>query len=223
MVGGTYISRAATPALFEARTMGDEEDDEVGEEEDEAELARNRNVVFNKDATPLESRISRIFYLNAYGNEIFPRANPQFVESLSSATTSVCRPRDAARRPRADLHHAYRLIYSPGSLYTSIIPCLALRGVGEAIATSPTLRAKILFLNSTLDRETPGYTAMDFVEAIRSACSAHYGEEHGHGRPRELEAKELISHVVYIEQGEVQVEVDQLQVSRLVGDPELLV
>lgn len=88
MFGGAYISRSTTPALFEARTLGDEED-EQGEEEDddEAEIERNRNVVFSKDAIPLESRISRIFYLNAYGNEIYPRANPQFIESLSSATT----------------------------------------------------------------------------------------------------------------------------------------
>lgn len=92
MLGGTYISRSTTPALFEARTLGDEEDEqglEGEDDDDEAEAERNRNVVFSKDAIPLESRISRIFYLNAYGNEIFPRANPQFIESLSSATTYV--------------------------------------------------------------------------------------------------------------------------------------
>ncbi|ORY88954.1 hypothetical protein BCR35DRAFT_288228 [Leucosporidium creatinivorum] len=189
MLGGTYISRSTTPALFEARTLGDEEDEQglEGEDDDELEAERNRNVVFSKDAIPLESRISRIFYLNAYGNEIFPRANPQFIESLSSATT---------------------LIYSPGSLYTSIIPCLALRGVGEAIATSSTIRAKVLFLNSSLDRETPDYTALDFVEAIRSACSGTYGEE---GRAHRWEARDLISHVVYIEEGEVQVDTSALE------------
>jgi hypothetical protein len=89
MLGGAYISRSTTPALFEARTLGDEEDEQGEDDDDEAEAERNRNVVFSKDAVPLESRISRIFYLNAYGNEIYPRANPQFTESLSSATTYV--------------------------------------------------------------------------------------------------------------------------------------
>lgn len=103
------------------------------------------------------------------------------------------------------------LIYSPGSLYTSIVPCLALRGVGEAIVTSTSLRARILFCNSTLDRETPGYTALDFVEAIRSACSASYGEG---GPARRWDAREVVSHVVYIEEGEVQVDVGALQVCR---------
>ena len=72
-----------------------------------------------------------------------------------------------------------RLVYACGSLYTSIIPCLALRGVGEAIATSPSLRHKILLLNSSLDRETPGYSALDFVEAIREAATASYGQHCG--------------------------------------------
>lgn len=102
------------------------------------------------------------------------------------------------------------LIYSPGSLYTSIIPCLALRGVGEAIATSTSLCARILFCNSTLDRETPNYTALRFVEAIRSACSASYGEDGGLAQT--WDTRQLVSHVVYIEQGEVQVEVGALQV-----------
>lgn len=84
--GPGYLSRSATPALFEARTLGDEEDDDDAGEEDD-ELVRNHNVLFNKDAIePLESPICRIFYLNAYGNEIYPRANPQFIEALGSAT-----------------------------------------------------------------------------------------------------------------------------------------
>jgi 2-phospho-L-lactate transferase/gluconeogenesis factor (CofD/UPF0052 family) len=55
-----------------------------------------------------------------------------------------------------------------GSLYTSIVPCLLLEGVGEAITSCEC--PKILVLNGYLDRETPHYTARDFVEAIRDAC-----------------------------------------------------
>jgi len=94
---------------------------------------------------PLESRIKRLFYINAYGHEIQPFPNPDFITSLST--------RDV-------------LLYSCGSLWTSIIPCLALRGLTSAIARSRTLRAKILLLNAQNDRETDGYSAVDYVNAI---------------------------------------------------------
>ena len=56
--------------------------------EDDEELVRNHNVAFSKEEIePLEHPIRRIFYMSAYGSEIYPRANPQFMESLSSATT----------------------------------------------------------------------------------------------------------------------------------------
>ena len=101
------------------------------------------------------------------------------------------------------------LIYSPGSLYTSILPCLALRSIGPAIVHSPSLRAKVLLLNSTLDRDTPGYGALDFVEAIRSACAWRYEEE---GREAGgVEAREVVSHVVYVEGAEVGCEVEELE------------
>lgn len=63
----------------------------------------------------------------------------------------------------------------------SIIPCLALRGVSDSIARSPKLQAKILLcelielenhgtdvgtqVNSENDRETEGYTAVDYIQS----------------------------------------------------------
>jgi hypothetical protein len=70
------------------------------------------------------------------------------------------------------LNDAQAVIYSIGSLYTSIIPSLVLKGVGEAIS-NPTIRYKILILNSTIDRETgPSsnpYSALDFIASIAKA------------------------------------------------------
>lgn len=126
-------------------------------------------------------------YLSPFGHETFPKANPLFFSALASASC---------------------LIYSPGSLYTSIIPCLALRSVGSAIINSPSIRARVLFLNSTRDRETPGYTALDFVEAIRSACAWRYDEEGGEAG---VSAREVVSHVVYVEGAEVECEVGELE------------
>ncbi|KAH8696152.1 UPF0052 domain protein [Talaromyces proteolyticus] len=110
---------------------------------------RHKNITFNKTHTEdLPSRISRIWYINPYGQEIRPPASPRVIEAINDSQA---------------------IIYSIGSLYTSIIPSLVLRGVGKAIAMSPA-RHKILILNGSLDRETgPSscpFTAVDFVEAI---------------------------------------------------------
>jgi len=51
-----------------------------------------------------------------------------------------------------------------GSLWTSIMPCLSMRGVGGAIARSSSLRHKILLLNTSHDRETDGLDAIDFLK-----------------------------------------------------------
>lgn len=49
------------------------------------------------------------------------------------------------------------------SLFTSLVPPLALFGVGSAIAMSSRFRAKVLLLNSSYDRESENLTAIDFV------------------------------------------------------------
>ncbi|KAL1956013.1 hypothetical protein VTO42DRAFT_7828 [Malbranchea cinnamomea] len=123
---------------------------------------RNKNINFSKsDVEDLPSRISRIWYINPYGQEIRPPANPRVLEALQSSQA---------------------IIYSIGSLYTSLIPSIILRGVGRAITTCPA-RQKILILNGSIDRETgPSsrpFTAVDFVDAIIRA-----GEDSRRGLPR---------------------------------------
>ena len=102
------------------------------------------NIIFTKPDDgypPLPARISRIIYLNTYGQETFPAPSSAYIQSLQSSEY---------------------LVYSCGSLYTSLIPPLALSGVANAIAMSK-LKAKILLLNGSFDRETDGMTAVDFV------------------------------------------------------------
>ncbi|GJE94182.1 hypothetical protein PsYK624_103500 [Phanerochaete sordida] len=113
---------------------------------------KNRNVFFEASSKEkageyerLRARINRLFYINTYGTEIHPSPNPEFIQHLGQKEV---------------------LVYSCGSLWTSIIPCLALRGVADSIARSKSLRAKILLLNSENDRETDGYTAVDYVNTI---------------------------------------------------------
>ncbi|KAJ5498878.1 LPPG:FO 2-phospho-L-lactate transferase CofD/UPF0052 [Penicillium expansum] len=113
---------------------------------------RNKNIKFSKtENEDLSSRITRIWYINPYGQEIRPPANPRVLEAINDSQA---------------------IIYSIGSLYTSIIPAIVLRGVGKSIVSSPA-RHKILILNGSLDRETgppsAPFSASDFVEAIVSA------------------------------------------------------
>ncbi|KAK5137246.1 hypothetical protein LTR08_000216 [Meristemomyces frigidus] len=114
---------------------------------------RKPALTFSKtDEEDLPARIERLWYINPYGQQITIPANPRVLDALSGASC---------------------IIYSIGSLFTSIIPSLVLRGVGETVS-SPNIKSKILILNGTIDRETgPSsnpYTALDFVAAIANAC-----------------------------------------------------
>ncbi|CAO3650584.1 unnamed protein product [Cunninghamella blakesleeana] len=113
--------------------------------------SNNSNLIFSKtEEEKLSSAIRRIYYMNEYGQEIYPLPNPKVIEQLKELNT---------------------LVYSIGSLYTSILPCLILRGIGKAIAKSRRLKQKILILNGTPDRETDGYTAVDFICTITNALN----------------------------------------------------
>lgn len=127
---------------------------------------RKQYISFQKSHNEdLPSRIERIWYINPYGQEIRPAPNPKVLSSIGEASA---------------------VVYSIGSLYTSLIPCLILRDVGKVLAgsSSPGLatpgngggvKYKILILNGSLDRETRAaggveFTAKDFIAAIADAC-----------------------------------------------------
>ena len=139
---------------------------------------RKPAIAFSKqDEEDLASRIDRLWYINPYGQEITIPASPHVLNALNNANC---------------------IVYSIGSLFTSIIPSLVLRGVGEAIS-SPLIRTKILILNGTLDRETgPSsnpYTALDFVAAIANACA----ESRGLPRPDQDEYFRYVTNVIYLD------------------------
>ncbi|KAL6305673.1 hypothetical protein BKA93DRAFT_209205 [Sparassis latifolia] len=158
-----------------------------------------QNVMFQSRAKgayePLDARISRLYYINAYGNEIHPSPNSDYITNLS--LTDV-------------------LVYSCGSLWTSIIPCLALKGVANAIARSRSLRAKILLLNSRNDRETHGYTAVDYINTIVRTLNTPY-HKHSYGGLGNADttypASAFITHLLYLRGAAIAVDV--LEITRL--------
>ncbi|KAL8743237.1 MAG: hypothetical protein Q9190_004388 [Brigantiaea leucoxantha] len=91
------------------------------------------------------------------------------------------------------------VIYSIGSLYTSLAPSLILRGVGAAIDSGP--RLKILILNGSLDRETGGFGASDFVDAVVRACESSRGRylSVGDGVKEVEVVRRYVTHLIHLE------------------------
>jgi 2-phospho-L-lactate transferase/gluconeogenesis factor (CofD/UPF0052 family) len=102
---------------------------------------------------PLESPIRRIFYINPYGQEIHPKISPRVAIGLESA--------DA-------------VVYSIGSLYTSLIPVVSLQGFAQSVQNC---LIKILILNGEHDRESNGMNAEEHVNKIVEACQYSLTDE----------------------------------------------
>lgn len=155
-------------------------------------ISQKQNVMFEHGAKAhfesLVSPIARLFYINAYGMEIHPAPNPDYLANLDEREV---------------------LIYSCGSLWTSIIPCLALRGVAASIARSSKLRAKILLLNVENDRETERYTAVDYILTITKTLNSSYqAAPYGLGNANTTyPVSAFVTHLVYLEGANVPIDV----------------
>ncbi|OWZ57723.1 hypothetical protein C368_00891 [Cryptococcus neoformans 125.91] len=154
------------------------------------------NLAYRKgeDEAPLEAKIDRIFYINLYGQEIYPEPNTDYIDAIQN--------RDI-------------LVYSCGSLWTSIVPCLALKGLAEQIARSQTLKAKVLLLNSSNDRETTDYAASEYVATILAMLRHYDKPRRNRARDQllpgpEWKAANLISHVVWLEGAKIEIDEDQI-------------
>ncbi|ROW08129.1 hypothetical protein VPNG_06914 [Cytospora leucostoma] len=154
------------------------------------------------DEEDLPCRVDRVWYINPYGHEIWPVANQKVLAALEGSDT---------------------VVYSIGSLYTSIIPSVIVRGVGAAIAgagagdgaaaaaaaaaapgaTARKITNKVLILNSKNDRESgppsDPMAAVDFVRAIAKAAKESQAD---FGPVGEGELVRYVTHLVYLEGAE---------------------
>lgn len=144
-------------------------------------VLRGHHAFSKEDDEDLPCRIDRVWYINPYGHEIWPVANQKVLSALEESDT---------------------VVYSIGSLYTSIVPSVIVRGVGAAIAGGR-VRNKVLILNSRNDRETgpatEPMTAVDFVRAIAKAAKESQAD---FGDVGEGEVGRYITHLVYLEGAE---------------------
>jgi cathepsin L len=121
---------------------------------------------------PLPSPIKSLFYVNQFQQQILPPVNRSVLDAL---------------------YRMDNVVYAMGSLYTSIIPSLVLKGVGKAVAAKK--GPKIFILNGYADRETYGMSAVDHVRAI---CDALNQNEHAEGESAAREPGSYITDVVYV-------------------------
>jgi|SRR5579859_2234879 len=106
IVGQNQISHPSPAEAHNRTTTADEEDGAVLPGSLPS-LSRVRNIMFSKsEGDLLPGKIERVYYINPYGNEVHPVANPRVLSALKSAEV---------------------LIYSIGSLFTrycSLPPCV---------------------------------------------------------------------------------------------------
>lgn len=144
---------------------------------------------FTKDEKiePLNSPISRVFYISPYGEEICPSAQTRVTTAIANADV---------------------VIYSIGSLMTSIVPIIILKGVGRAIAHQHVGSKKlILFLNGCEDRETHGLVAYDYIRIICELAQYSLAKS-GHKRIKEW--NRFVTHLFYMEDPRIEVDVHKI-------------
>lgn len=156
--GSVVIGQNAISHPWAAPAPDDDADDPVALPGSLPAL-RRQNISYSTqtgEVPPLPTHVRKIWYVNPYGHEIHPAANPKALEAIRSARL---------------------VIYSIGSLYTSIVPCLIVKGVGQALMTTKST-AKVLMMNRAVDREIsrgPHDEPMNYrqiVEALLQAAGA---------------------------------------------------
>lgn len=184
ITGQNSISHPSETTALDSTPLTAHEDTERHDAIEDANLPgtlptlRKQYINFSKaDEDDLPARIERLWYINPYGQEIRLAANPMVLNALKDSQA---------------------IIYSIGSLYTSLIPSLILKGVGNAIS-NPAIRYKILILNSTNDRETgpssDPFSALDFIAAIAKACAESRGAG---GQVDKYDYNNYVTHVVHL-------------------------
>ncbi|AJT24923.1 hypothetical protein H808_YJM1388N00315 [Saccharomyces cerevisiae YJM1388] len=172
-------------------------DDE--EEEAEEEYAnpiyilpelKNSQLHFDKldESQNLPAPVHRILYINPYGEEIKPMGNPRAISKVK----------------KADM-----VVYSIGSLMTSLLPILILGNLAEVILESNNTK-KVLLINNKYDREVFGLDGLHYVQMIIDSMSraiAGYRQSKGvHSENDDFEWQDFITDIVYLKNGEIEID-----------------
>lgn len=185
---------------FEASTSEGNEDDEEEEEEEEyanpvyiLPALKNSQLHFDKlDVEEvLPAPIERLLYINPYGEEVKPSGNSRAIAKLK----------------RADM-----VVYSIGSLITSLLPITILGNIADVISGSQNL-LKVLLLNNKYDRETSWLNGTAYVQTVVESMSRavrKYKESKGtstesdHDLP--VSWNKFVTDIVYLTGSEIKID-----------------
>jgi len=140
------------------------------------EAARVATRVLNSCGQVLPSTLSSMTLLAEMGDGRNVRGESQIPEANGRIKRLSCEPECPEATPEAveAIKSADMIVLGPGSLYTSIIPNLLVKGIPEAIAESPA--RKIYVCNvMTQKGETIDYAVTDHVVAL--ITHAGFGKE----------------------------------------------
>ena len=143
----------------------------------------------------LPAPIRRIFYINPYGEEVLPHGNSRAIGKLKNYDM---------------------IVYSVGSVVTSLLPIVILGNVAETIAEN-THAIKVLLVNNKYDRETFGMNGAHIVQLIVESMNRAVHNQKRKRRTNKSESaretfgwSQFITDIVYLEQGEIPVDVNVL-------------
>ncbi|SMN22196.1 similar to Saccharomyces cerevisiae YNL011C Putative protein of unknown function [Maudiozyma saulgeensis] len=153
---------------------------------------KNSQLHFDKvdENNHLPAPIKRILYINPYGEEIKPMGNSRAISKLKNANM---------------------IIYSVGSLMTSLMPIIILGNFADTIAMTKNAH-KVLIVNNQYDRETSGIFGEDYIRIVVESMAnamADYREAKGLSiDPTTIKWNSFITDIIYLERGEIQMDWD---------------
>lgn len=171
VVGQDAISHPRDVSWSRCTSANSLPDEDVASLDAGAELVEQLTTVVDKTGggqVPMPAQVDELAYVNQQGSFVVPRVNGLALERLALCET---------------------VVYGMGSLFTSLVPCLAPRGVGKAIKSHP--GRKILLLNGNHDRETMWLdrehcdvhcmSARDVLAVVQEYLNRNEGDEHEPG------------------------------------------
>lgn len=201
-IAGGSTTRPTTATTTATRS---EALDLFSEEEQEEEFAnpiyilpelKHSQLHFDKleNEETFSAPIERLLYINPYGEEIKPQGNPRAVSKIK----------------RTDM-----VVYSIGSLVTSLLPIVILGNIADVISEAKCIR-KVLLLNNAYDRESLWLDGIHYVKLVVESMSRAvqtYKESKGSkdSTPLELDWTHFVTDVVYPISGEIQINENVLE------------
>lgn len=169
----------------------DSDDDELANPRYILPELRNSQLHFDKQDMDqmLPAPIERILYINPYGEEVKPTGNLRAINKIKACDI---------------------LLYSIGSLMTSLMPILILGNIANTILETKDI-SKVLIVNNKYDRETYGLDAINYVKfiidsMIKSVADYRQSKNMPINNLFNVPWSSFITDIIYLTKGDIQMD-----------------